>query len=225
MNIPPPIHRWDLTPKAAVRLQEKLAARVRVMRLRKKVRLVAGVDVAFSGDHARCIAGVAVYDPWHGEVVEQACAVRPVRFPYVPGLLTFREAPATLAAIRKLKSEPELFMFDGQGMAHPRRIGLASHVGLLIDRPSIGCAKSRLCGEDAEPSNQRGRFAPLVDRGQVVGAVLRTRVDVKPVFVSVGHRVTLNDAIHWVITCASRYRLPEPTRQAHLLVTERRKVV
>jgi len=225
MKIPPPIHRWNLAPKAAIRLQDKLASRVRVERLKRKVRLVAGVDVAFGSDGARCIAGVVVYELDTSRTVEQTWAVRPVRFPYIPGLLSFREAPAALAAIRKLKHEPDLFIFDAQGLAHPRRLGLASHVGLLMDRPSIGCAKSRLCGAHEEPPDQPGRFAPLIDQGRLVGAVLRTRVGVKPVFVSVGHRVTLDEAVHWVTTCATRYRLPEPTRRAHLLVTERRKTL
>jgi deoxyribonuclease V len=144
--------------------------------------------------------------------------VRPVRFPYVPGLLSFREAPALLAAIRRLKAEPDAFLFDGQGLAHPRRFGLACHVGLLIDRPSVGCAKSRLIGRHAEPDTHRGATAPLTDGEQRIGTVLRTRDGVKCVYVSIGHRVTLATAEQLVLACCTRYRLPEPTRLADLLV-------
>jgi len=208
--------------KAAIRLQQRLASQVRFERLRGPIRYVGGVDLAFSTDGQRCLAGVIVYDVSSGEVVEQRLACRPVQFPYIPGLLSFREAPAALAAIRKLKIEPDVFMFDGQGFAHPRRLGLASHAGLLVDRPTIGCAKSRLCGRHDEAPNKKGLFAPLTDRGETIGAVLRTRVNVKPVYVSVGHRVTLDEAVELVTRCATRYRLPEPTRLAHLYVTEHR---
>jgi len=222
MKMPPPLHRWSMSPKAAIRLQERLAGRVRVEPLRRKVRLVAGVDVAFGPDGRRCLAGVVVYDLRAGQVIEQQLAWRPVRFPYVPGLLSFREAPAALAALRKLRCEPDVFMFDAQGIAHPRRLGLAAHVGLLIDRPALGCAKSLLCGDYNEPPPWAGRSAPLVHRGETVGAVLRTRDNVKPVFVSVGHRVTLANAIRVVMACVTRYRLPEPARLAHQLVTAHR---
>jgi deoxyribonuclease V len=222
MKIPPPLHRWSMSPKAAIRLQERLAGRVRVESLWRRVRLVAGVDVAFAPDGRRCLAGVVVYDPRAGQVIEQQLAWRPVRFPYVPGLLSFREAPAALAALRKLRCEPDVFMFDAQGIAHPRRLGLAAHVGLLIDRPSLGCAKSLLCGDYEEPPTQAGRHSPLVHRGETIGAVLRTRTDVKPVFVSVGHRLTLTNAVRIVMQCVTRYRLPEPARLAHQLVTAHR---
>lgn len=219
MILPPPIHRWSMSPAAAIRLQKRLAARVRIQRMRGAVRLVAGADLAFSRDGTRCLAGVVIYDLETGETVEEALAWRAVRFPYVPGLLSFRETPAVLAAVRKLKTVPDLFMFDAHGLAHPRRFGLASHAGLLMDRPSVGCAKSRLCGEHGEPPATPGRFAPLIHRGETVGAVLRTRRGVKPVFVSPGHRVSLEDGVRLVTACVTRYRLPEPTRRAHLLVT------
>ena len=211
MKLPPPLHRWSMTPRQAIRLQQRLADRVRTEPLQGVVRLVAGADLAFSPDGKRCLAGVVVYDIAKREVVEQVLAWRPVRFPYVPGLLSFREAPAVLAAIRKLRATPDLFMFDAQGLAHPRRMGLASHIGLLIDRPAVGCAKSRLCGEYDEPGVAAGRFSLLRDRGEAIGAVLRTIEGVKPVYVSVGHRVTLEDAITAVMACVTRYRLPEPT--------------
>ena len=223
MKIPPPLHRWFLSPRAAVRLQQRLACRVRIEPVRQPIRLVAGVDLAFSPDHQRCVAGVVVYDLETRSVVQETLAWRPVRFPYVPGLLSFREIPAALAAVRKLQTVPDVFIFDGQGLAHPRRLGLASHAGLLIDRPTVGCAKSRLCGEHRDPPATPGRFAPLIHRGETVGAVLRTRRGIKPVFVSAGHRVTLDDAVRVVMACVQRYRLPEPARLAHIMVTRHRR--
>jgi deoxyribonuclease V len=214
-----------MSPKAAIGLQQRLAGRVCVRKLKKGVGLVAGADLAFSPDGERCLAGVVVYDLGRQAVIEETLAWRTVRFPYVPGLLSFREAPAVLAAIRKLKHEPDVFMFDAHGLAHPRRLGLASHVGLFVDRPTVGCAKSRLCGGHGEPPVRPGRWVPLVHGDQTVGVVLRTRKGVKPVFVSVGHRVTLDDAVKMVMACVTRYRLPEPTRLAHNLVTRHRREV
>ncbi|HSW45979.1 MAG TPA: deoxyribonuclease V [Phycisphaerae bacterium] len=222
MKLPRLIHRWSMTPRSAIRLQQRLADRIQIEPLKRKVRLVAGVDVAFSPDGQRCLAGVVVYDIENAAAIEQRLAWRPVRFPYVPGLLSFREAPAALAAIRKLRCEPDVFLFDAQGFAHPRRLGLASHVGLLIDCPAVGCAKSLLCGDYAEPAPRAGRHSPLVHKGEVVGVVLRTRDNIKPVFVSVGHRATLADAICVVQACVTRFRLPEPARLAHQLVTRHR---
>lgn len=212
-------------PRQAIRLQERLAGRVRIEPLGRLPHLVAGADVAFSTEGKNCLAGVVVYDRLAGEVVEQQLAWRPARFPYVPGLLSFREAPAVLAAVRKLHTRPDLFMFDAQGMAHPRRMGLASHVGLLMDFPTIGCAKSRLCGEHDTPAASAGSVTPLMHQGERIGAVLRTRDGVKPVYVSVGHRVTLDDAVAVVMACVTRYRLPQPTRLAHILVTRHRRDV
>lgn len=214
-----------MNAKAAIRLQQHLAGRVRIEPISKRVRYVAGVDLAFSPDGERCLAGVVVYDLKTQTVVEEKLAWRPVRFPYIPGLLSFRETPAALAAIRKLIQEPDVFIFDGQGLAHPRRLGLACHAGLLMDRPTIGCAKSLLCGTYDEPPVQANKFTPLMHKGDKVGVVLRTRDNIKPVFVSIGYRVTLNDAVKIVSSCVTRYRLPEPTRLAHILVTHHRKDV
>ncbi|MBI4579879.1 MAG: endonuclease V [Planctomycetes bacterium] len=222
MRIPRAIHRWSLTPRQAIALQQRLRGRVRVEPLVWPVRRVAGADMAFSPDGRRCVAGVVVYDLQTHEVVEQALAWRDVRFPYVPGLLSFREAPAVLAAVRKLKIPPDAFILDAQGYSHPRRLGLASHVGLLMESPTVGCAKSRLCGTHDDPPAWPGTFAPLRDGDEVIGAVLRTRPGVKPVYVSVGHRVTLDDAVRLVMTCVTRYRVCEPTRLAHQLVTRHR---
>ena len=223
MTLPPPIHRWSMSPRAAIRLQQRLTGRVRIEPLARRIRLVAGVDLAFSPDGERCLAGVVVYDLKTRSAIEEKLAWRPVRFPYIPGLLSFRETPAALAAVRKLEHEPEVFIFDGHGLAHPRRLGLASHAGLLMDRPAIGCAKSRLCGTHDEPPAEPGQHTPLTHQGETVGAVLRTRAKVKPVFVSVGHRVTLATAVRIVTACVTLYRLPEPTRLAHILVTRCRR--
>lgn len=209
-------------PSAAIRLQTRLAPLVRAEPLTWPVRLVAGADLAFSPDGIRCLAGLVLFDLEARAVVEESLAWRPVRFPYVPGLLSFREIPAVLAAARKLNTVPDLFMFDGQGYAHPRRIGLASHAGLILDMPTIGAAKSRLIGRHEDPPQAPGSRAPLMDRGEEVGAVLRTRAGVRPIFVSVGHRITLNEAVAVTLACVTRYRLPEPTRLAHQLVTRNR---
>jgi deoxyribonuclease V len=147
--------------------------------------------------------------------VDYAVATRPVTFPYVPGLLAFREGPVVLDALEKVGTTPDLLIFDGQGLAHPRRLGIASHIGLLVDMPAIGCAKSRLCGGHDEPGEEPGDYASLVDNGEIIGAVLRTRRGVKPVFVSIGHRVDLATSIEYVLACCRGYRLPETTRWAH----------
>jgi deoxyribonuclease V len=157
------------------------------------------------------------------EPVETATASAKLMFPYIPGLLSFREAPACLAAVRKLKSEPDLFLIDGQGIAHPRRLGLAAHLGLFLDKPTIGCAKSRLIGEFEPPGIEKGAHSPLRDHDQIIGAVVRTRHNVKPLFISVGHKCRLEDAIRLTLACATRYRLPEPTRLAHQAVSNFKK--
>ncbi|HKQ46764.1 MAG TPA: endonuclease V [Phycisphaerae bacterium] len=218
MKLPPPLHRWNLTPRQAIRLQGRLAQRVRQTPLRGPVRFVAGGDGAFVDGGRAIVAAWVVWDVVDQCVVEERWARRPVRFPYVPGLLTFREAPALLAAARKLQRIPDVFLLDGQGRAHPRRIGLASHVGLCLGRPTIGCAKSRLCGEDCAPPAAAGSSAPLMLDGEEVGRVLRTQTGVRPVYVSVGHRVTLADAVRVTLRCCTTYRVPEPTRLADQLV-------
>ena len=218
MKLPRALHRWDVTAARAIEIQRTLAPQVVVARLRRRVRRVAGVDLAFLDGGQRCVAGAVLWDVDEGRVVEEQTAVLPVRFPYVPGLLSFREAPAVLAALRKLRGEPDVIMLDGQGLAHPRRFGLACHVGLLSDRPAIGCAKSRLVGTHRDPNSKRGSRTALVDGRERIGAVLRTRDRVNPIYVSVGHRIDLSGAIDLALACGDGYRIPAPTRLADRLV-------
>lgn len=223
VKIPSAPHRWSVTPKRAVQIQRDLARGIRSTPLTARPRLVAGCDLAFTVDGMACIAGVVLWDRRAGTVVEERLALRPVRFPYVPGLLSFREAPALLAALRGLRGEPDALLCDGHGLAHPRRFGLACHLGLILDRPTVGCAKSRLIGEHAEPGAGRGSSRPLHDGGEVVGRVVRTRDRVRPVYVSVGHRIDLGSAVKLVLDCGRGLRLPEPVRLADRLVARARR--
>jgi deoxyribonuclease V len=209
-------HDWDVTPRQAVALQRDLAASVRIEPLAAPVRTIAGTDCAPSGDGRNILASAVLCDARTLAVIESVCVSRPCAFPYVPGLLSFREAPATIDAVQRLSRRPDLLMCDGQGQAHPRRMGLATHVGLWLDIPTIGAAKSLLCGQHREPGLRRGRRTAIRHRGETVGVALRTRDGVKCVYVSVGHRITLDEAARWVLRAARFYRLPEPTRQAHL---------
>jgi deoxyribonuclease V len=259
------LHNWNLSYKEAVDLQEHLARRVRLTPVRKMPKLVAGLDCAFSKNGREIIAAVIVLKlpdktvipasssviPAKAgiqfEIIETATVVQKVTFPYIPGLLSFREAPACIAAVEKLKTKPDVFIIDGQGIAHPRRFGIASHLGLFFDKPTIGCAKSRLIGDFEEPPLEKGAYSLLmvpshephlsavafsssvalakeeakaeVTGHEVIGAVLRTRKAVNPVFVSVGNKCTLDDAIRIVLACTTKYRIPEPTRLAHQLVS------
>ncbi len=200
---------WPVTIKEAIRVQETLAGQVRIEPFKGTVKRIAGVDAAFIG--AKTIGAVIVFDYKSMEIIDSAFSVTETPFPYVPGYLSFREGPAIVAAFRKLKLWPDVIIFDGQGIAHPRRMGIASHLGVFLRTPSIGCAKSRLVGEYKEPGGERGSYSYLYYEGEIVGAVLRTRAAVKPVFVSPGHMVSLDDAIKTVLSC-SKYRLPEPIR-------------
>lgn len=225
MKIPRSSHRWTLSPSAAIDLQRRLAETVRESPLPRPPRWVAGGDVSFTPDEQRMIAGWVVWDVTTRSVVETVVAVRPVRFPYVPGLLSFRETPGLIAAARKLKTEPDVFMLDGQGLAHPRRFGIACHFGLLVGRPTFGCAKSRLCGRHDTPVAAVGASKPLTDGDALIGRVVRTQEDVSPVYVSVGHMIRLDDAVRTVLRCCTKFRLPEPTRLAHHLVTQARNAL
>jgi len=211
------LHAWDVTPAEAVALQQQLRAQVSLLPDRGPVQRVAGVDVSFPEGEAR--AAVVVLSFPSLQMVDQALAQIPLSFPYVPGLLTFREGPAVLAAFERLTLWPDLVLFDGQGLAHPRRFGLACHLGLFLDLPSIGCAKSRLCGTHAEPGLEKGDWAPLSDGGEVIGAAVRTCPGRRPLYVSPGHRVDLPTAISYVLACCAGRRIPETTRRAHRLCT------
>jgi deoxyribonuclease V len=215
------LHGWDLTPKEAMALQEELRGRVIREDRIGTVRRVAGVDVGFEQDGNVTRAAVAVLSFPGLELQDSALAREPTRFPYVPGLLSFREAPAVLEAFARLRLAPDLLLYDGHGFAHPRRFGIASHVGLLLDLPAIGVAKTRLIGEHGRVPAAKGGWTPLTDGSEVIGAVVRTRAGVKPLFVSIGHRVSLETAVHYVMACVTRYRLPETTRWAHRLASVR----
>jgi deoxyribonuclease V len=212
-------HRWDVTPEEARRIQDAGRALVIAEDRLGPIGRVAGIDVGFEQDGRIARAAVAVLDFPSLAPLESASARRPAVFPYVPGLLSFREIPVVLDALGLLRSPPDLLVCDGQGLAHPRRFGLACHLGVLTGLPSIGAAKSRLLGTHAALPSARGAWVPLVDRGETVGAVLRTRTGVSPLYVSVGHRLSLATAIALVLACAPRYRLPETTRRAHRLAS------
>jgi deoxyribonuclease V len=216
---PANLHPWRVSPGRARAIQSELAARVRIEPPHGPLRLIAGLDAAFSSDGKYCLAAVVLWDLQTGELIEQRVAQRRLYFPYIPGLLSFREAPSLLAALRKLEQQPHVLLCDGQGIAHPRRLGIASHLGVLCNLPSVGCAKSRLIGSHAEPGPQRGAWAPLYHAGTCLGSVLRTRSHVRPVYVSAGHLLDLPTARKLVLRCALRYRLPEPTHLADRLVS------
>lgn len=208
-------HAWALTPPQAVALQRQLAAELvtdQPLDL-AAVRLVAGVDVSVKGGLSRAAVVVLAFPGL--EVVETVTAALPTPFPYIPGLLSFREGPALVAAFERLQHTPDVFIFDGMGTAHPRRIGIASHLGLWLNRPTVGCGKTWLFGQHVPPGPARGAWSPLVDAGQIIGAALRTRAGVKPVYISPGHLADLPTAIELTLRCTPRYRLPEPIRRAH----------
>ncbi len=209
------LHSWDLTPREAVAVQRRLARRVRLRPLPARIATIAGADVAFSGRTGRFSAAVVVMSFPGLAVLERVTAAGTTRWPYLPGLFSFRELPPLLEAFARLSLCPDVLLFDGQGIAHPRRCGLASHAGLLLGVPSVGCAKSRLVGEYREPGSRRGARARLVDRGETVGAVVRTREGVRPLYVSPGHLADLASAVALVLATARRFRIPEPLREAH----------
>ncbi len=212
-------HPWEMTPAEAVALQRELSPRVVVRDTLSEVRWVAGVDVGFEDNGRTSRAAVAVLRFPALEIHETALARRPTSFPYVPGLLSFREVPVVLDALARVRQLPDLILCDGQGLAHPRRFGIACHLGVLTDLPTIGVAKSRLIGTHDELAEEKGASTPLYDKDEVIGAVVRTRRGVRPLYVSVGHRITLSTALDYVLRCTTRYRLPETTRAAHKLAS------
>jgi len=214
-------HAWDVSPRDAIDIQRELAPCI----IRyddfdtAAIRSVAGVDVGFEAGGRNTRAAVAVLDYASLEMGTQAVARRPTSFPYVPGLLSFRELPAVLEALAQLPQPPDILLCDGQGIAHPRRLGIAAHLGLLTGLPAIGVGKSRLVGRHDTVPAGRGEWTPLRDKGEIIGAVLRTRTGVKPIYVSIGHRISLDTAVAVVMACTTRYKLPETTRAAHRLAS------
>jgi deoxyribonuclease V len=242
------LHSWNLSYSEAIELQKRLAGQVQFAPLKNPPKLIAGLDCALSKDGQQILAAAVVlrvpelmkglWEPLKQpdfELIETATAWQKLTFPYIPGLLSFRESPVCITAVEKLKNEPDIFIIDGQGIAHPRRLGLAAHLGLFFDKPTIGCAKSRLTGTFEDPPPQKGSSSLLKDKknwktgtshepratnDEIIGAVVRTRANVEPVFISVGNKCLLKDAIKIILDCTTKYRLPEPTRLAHQLVSK-----
>lgn len=207
-----PINIWPKEISKAKALQDTLRKRVEVIPLKKTPRYIAGVDASFPEDKVLAVA--TLYDYPEMQFIQYAYSVKKGFFPYIPGLLSFREGPAIISAVKKLKIKPDLILFDGQGIAHPNGIGIASHIGVILDIPAIGCAKSRLVGEFKECNKRKGSWTYMYYRGEKVGVVLRTRGNVKPVFVSPGHMIDIKTSLEIVMRCISRYRIPEPLRSA-----------
>jgi deoxyribonuclease V len=210
-------HPWTLSAEEAVALQRKLATLVITEDdLPEPVEIVAGIDVAYNDTQA--FAAVVLLEVSTGKLQQVVSAETPVQFPYVPGLLSFREVPAIMRALEQLSIRPDLVMCDGQGIAHPRRFGIACHIGVLYDLPTIGCAKTRLTGKADDPAQTKGSYSDLVHKRETIGVVLRTRDNVNPLYISPGHRISVQTALKWVLKLTTRYRLPEPTRLADQLV-------
>jgi len=219
---PRSLHDWEVTPSEAVQIQQRLRSLVKIEPLAREVRTIGGADISFNKFSETVYAGIVVLSLPELQIVESSGVRSTARFPYVPGLLSFRETPSVLEAWDQLKIKPDVLMLDGQGLAHPRRFGIACHVGLLLDLPAIGCAKSILVGTHGELSPEAGSHAPLVHRGEQVGEAVRTKKGVAPVYVSAGHLIDLPAAVDLVLRATGKYRQPEPTRQAHLLVNRLR---
>ena len=218
-------HSWDVSPRRAAAIQRELAERVeRRAPAGFAPEVVAGLDAAFPRGGRECVAAAVAWSVRERRVVEERVARRPLTFPYVPGLLSFREAPAVLAALSELETPVDALLCDGHGLAHPRRFGLACHLGVLTGMPAVGCAKSVLVGTPGDVGPARGSKGALEHRGERIGSVLRTRDRVRPVFVSIGHRVDLTSAERLVLACAIGFRLPEPIRRADRLVSEARRL-
>ncbi|MGD8913080.1 MAG: deoxyribonuclease V [Candidatus Thiodiazotropha sp.] len=212
-------HTWNLTPSEAIELQNNLKRQVIDQTCFDALQRVAGVDVGFEAQGSITRAAVVVLSYPELQPLETSIAKIPTSFPYIPGLLSFREVPAILQAVSKLQQSPDIFLCDGQGMAHPRRFGLACHLGVYTDIPSVGVAKTRLLGHHAALAQEKGSWVPLIHKDETIGAVVRTRSGVKPLYISVGHKISLPRAIELVLGCTTRYKLPETTRAAHRLAS------
>ena len=212
-------HSWNVSPEDAAGIQRRLQSRIEIRSLEKSPELIAGADASFRDKNA---VGCVVIMNRALEIIETRTGELPVTFPYIPSFLTFREGPVLLKCFQSLKNEPDLILFDGQGIAHQRGMGLAAHLGILLKKPAIGCAKTRLFGKHEEPGAEKGSFSLLKNpEGETIGAALRTKTGVKPLFVSVGNRITLHEAIEIVLGCTKNCRIPEPLRQAHQLAKKR----
>jgi deoxyribonuclease V len=218
-----PLHDWNLTPREAIALQQQLRTQIRLAPPAGEFRTIAGADISFNKYSPTIYSGIVVLRLPDLSIIDSVCIRGTATFPYVPGLLSFREAPSLLEAWEQLKTKPDVLMLDGHGIAHPRRFGIACHVGLWLQLPTLGCGKSMLVGRHAELAGDAGSEAPLLDRGELIGVALRTKKNVAPVYVSPGHLLDLPAAVELVLRSTSKYRQPEPTRQAHLLVNRLRK--
>ncbi len=207
------LHPWNLNPQQAISLQNKLRKNLRFRKFQGYANLIAGADVSFKENKA--IAAVVVCSYPDFKIMERLRSIDKISYPYIPGLLTFREGPVLEKCFKALKHEPDIIIFDGQGIAHPRNMGIATHMGILLDKPTIGCAKTRLYGEYKEPPRNRGAFSYLFNKERRIGAVLRTRTDVKPVFVSPGYKMDIENCIKLILMCTGKYRIPQPLRLAH----------
>jgi deoxyribonuclease V len=212
------LHSWEVTPKEAKKIQEDLRGQIELQDSFNEIKLVAGADVAFDKSKNESYGGVITYSFPELKEIERKGVKKEITFPYIPGLLSFREAPVLLEAFALLKTEPDVIMFDGQGLAHFRRMGIATHMGILLGKTTIGCAKSRLIGRFEEPGEDAGCYSPLMDDGQEVGVVLRTKRRVKPIFVSQGNKISLNTCVDILLKCVDGYRIPKPTREADCYV-------
>ncbi len=219
----PILHPWNVTPQKAIGVQEELRKRLRLRPPKAPFKTIAAADASYSLAGDRFYAGFLLFSYPSLNLMETASACGRVSFPYIPGLLTFREAPMLLKAFSKLKTRPGLVLMDGQGIAHPRSMGIAAHLGILLDLPTIGCAKSRLFGEEAEPGPDQGSCVLLCQEGRTVGMIVRTRTGVKPVYVSPGHKMDLDTSVEIILSLCRGYRIPEPLRQAHIFVNNLRE--
>ncbi len=217
------MHTWNLTPQEAIALQKQLATQIEITHYAPVVRYIGGADISFNRGSDEVFAGIVVLDFSSLAIVEQRVVRTQANFPYIPGLLSFRELPPLLEVWEQLTLKPDVLMLDGQGLAHPRRFGLACHMGLWLNIPTLGCAKTHFIGEYTPPAETQGSYSELMDSGSQLGYVLRTKTRVKPVFISPGHRVALEQSLEWALAATGKYRIPEPTRQAHLAVNAARK--
>jgi deoxyribonuclease V len=212
------LHSWEVSPQEAIKIQKDLKSNISLKKSFSKIDKVAGADVSYYKN--KMIAGIVILKFPQLEIIEKKSSVSSVNFPYISGLLTFREGPSLLGVFKKIKTTPDVILFDGQGIAHPRRMGLATHLGLFLNKPTIGCAKSRLSGKYTSVGEEKGDYALLKEDEEILGAVLRTRKRVKPIFVSPGYKIDLPNSIEIVLKCIVKYRLPLPVREAHIFVNQ-----